>query len=164
MNPEVDALLPELYEELRRQASRLTARHPGSMQPSSVVNEVWLKLSRADSLRFQDKAHFGAVAATAMRQVLTDRARRRGALKRGGGADRVELDVLGVGPRVVEVLAIDEALGQLEQARPRTARVVELRLLGGLTVEESAEALGMSAGTVKREWRLGRAFLIQQLH
>ncbi|MCA9719699.1 MAG: sigma-70 family RNA polymerase sigma factor [Myxococcales bacterium] len=163
MNDEVNELVPRLYEALRGQALRYAAQHGGSMHPSSVVQEVWIKLSRAETLSFRSEAHFSAVAARAMRQVLADRARLRGRAKRGGGLERVALDNLGAEPALVDTVAIETALSRLEAARPRAAQIVELRVFGGLTLEEMGEVLQLSAGTIKREWRVARAFLIDAL-
>ncbi len=163
MDDPVSQLVPELYDELLRQARSFASRHGGSMQPSSVVSEVWIKLANSEGSRFESRAHFSAVAAKAMRQVLADRSRKRMAAKRGGGLERVALDGLGVAQQTVTLLAIDQALTKLEQVRERAAEVVEYRLLGGLTVPEIAVVMDVSEGTVKREWRVARAFLVDAL-
>lgn len=167
----VDRLMPDAYRELRRLAGAYLRRErPGqTLQPTALVHEAYLRLAKEKPGRWQNRAHFCAIAANAMRQILVERARARAALKRGGGQPRVTLvDNLeaaagGDRPAPVDVLAIDQALERLAALDPQQARVVELRYFGGLSVEETAEALDISPATVKRDWSVARAFLAQQL-
>ncbi|MCB9670665.1 MAG: sigma-70 family RNA polymerase sigma factor [Alphaproteobacteria bacterium] len=156
-------LVSDLYEELRNSAARLVRRHEGSVAPSSLVHEVLMRLWRMDPERWQSEAHFRAVAARAMRQVLVDRARSRNAAKRGGRLQRVDVSELPWEEGTLDLVALDHALQRLAEDRPRCARVVELRLLGGMEVPEVATWLEISPSTVKREWRVGRAYLISEL-
>ena len=156
-------LIDEVYTELRTRASRLVRNHTGSVAPSSLVHEVLIRLWNVDSNRWRSKSHFRAVAAKAMRQVLIDRARARGALKRGGDLQRVELPDLPSESNTVNIIALEHCIARLQSERPRCAQVVELRLLGGMEVVEVADWLKISASTVKREWRVGRAWLIAEL-
>jgi len=132
---------------------------------TALINEAFLRLTDARQLRWQDRAHFLGISARLMRRVLVDHARTRGYQKRGGGARRVVLDeALVVSPGLsIEMLALDRALDQLAVADPRKARVIELRFFGGLTVEETAEALHVSTDTVKRDWRVARLWLVREL-
>jgi RNA polymerase sigma factor (TIGR02999 family) len=132
---------------------------------SAVVNEAYLRLMDVKRLHWHDRAHFYAIAARVMRRILVDRARRRGARKRGDDPELLQIDEAGViaAKPSYDLLALDEALDNLETLDPRKARVVELRFFTGLTVEESAVALGVSPETVKRDWRLAKAWLSSQL-
>lgn len=163
---EIDALMPEVYAELRRVAAAYLRRErPGqTLQPTALVNEAYLRLA-GQHPQFQNRAHFCAIAANAMRQILVERARARHALKRGGGAARITLNEgLAASPEpVVDVAALDEALTRLAALDPEQARIVELRFFGGLTVEETAEAIGVSPATVKRHWAVARAWLAREL-
>ena len=156
----------EVYDHLRALAGRIHAeRGQGSvtLQPTALLHEVWEKLS-ASSSRYNSRAHFVAVAARAMRQILVDRARARATAKRGGGLQQTTLSGVGGGlPRALDVLALDRALKELEALDPQAAEVVLLRTFGGLTVPEVAESLGVSARTVDRTWRFARAFLASHL-
>jgi RNA polymerase sigma-70 factor, ECF subfamily len=162
-----ERLLPIVYGELKaiaRQVFRLE-RRDHTLQPTAVVHEAFVKLAGGEA-SFRDRAHFYAVASQAMRQVLVDHARARGARKRGGNATRMELGDPACSDgelSAADVLAVDEALSRLATLDPDQARIVELRFFGGLTVEETAEVLGSSAPTVKRHWRLARAFLAREL-
>jgi RNA polymerase sigma-70 factor, ECF subfamily len=163
-----ERLLPIIYAELKRMARQVFRRERGdhTLQPTAVVHEAYLKLTGGSEASFRDRAHFFAVASQAMRQILVDHARARATAKRGGGATRLELReeaAAGAPPSFADVLAIDEALSRLAAQDPRHARLVELRFFGGLTVEETAEVLAVSAITVKRDWRLARAFLSREL-
>ena len=163
----VDALLPIAYDELRRLAAAYLRRErPGqTLQPTALVHEAYLRLRKDRPDRWQNRAHFCALAAHSMRQILIERARARAALKRGGAQPRVTLDeALAAGPsRSVDLLALDEALGRLERLDSKAARLVELRFFGGLTIEETADAMGISPATVKRHWTLARAWLAREL-
>lgn len=156
-------LVTDLYEELRQSAARLTRRHEGSVAPSSLVHEVLVRLWKSDPGRWESEAHFRALAARAMRQVLVDRARSRNAVKRGGDLQRVEISEFPAADRTIDLVALNRALEKLGEENPRCASVVELRILGGMEVPEVADWLGVSESTVKREWRVGRAWLITEL-
>lgn len=160
-----------LNRELRAIASRLFAReNPGStLQPTVLVNEAWLKLRGADGrLDVPDltsRAHFCALAARVMREILVDHAREKKAAKRGGGLVKMSLEErdLVAESEDTDVLAVHEALERLASLRPRAARVVEMRHFGGATIPETAEALGVSPETVKNDWRFARAWLRREL-
>lgn len=162
-----DRLLPLVYDELRRvAASRLGSPRAGqSLAPTDLVHEVFLRLIDQTGVTFSDRAHFFAVAATAMRQILADRARSRNAAKRGGGRARVELldHDAPCEDRVGDLAGVDEALSRLEGIDARLARVVELRFFGGMTVDEVADVLSISKSTVEADWRTARAFLNREL-
>jgi RNA polymerase sigma-70 factor, ECF subfamily len=158
----LDELYAAVYGDLRRRAARWVAGQPG-VDPASLVHEAHLRLARSDA-RFEDRGHFCAVAALAMRQVLVDRARARQADKRGGDWQRVTLTgVASGGEADVDVLALEAALAELEALEPRHAEVVTLRFFGGLTVDEIAAHLGVSRSTVEADWRKARAFLAAAL-
>ncbi len=163
----VDTLLPLVYQELRRlAASYLRRERPGqTLQPTALVHEAYLRLLKDNPERWQNRAHFCAIAAHSMRQILIERARARGALKRGGLRPRVTLDegLLGGPERSIDLVALDEALERLAAFDPEQARLVELRFFGGLTVEETADAMGSSPATVKRHWAVARAWLAREL-
>ena len=163
----VDSLLPIVYQELRRlAASYLRRERPGqTLQPTALVHEAYLRLMKDRPERWQNRAHFCAIAAHSMRQILIERARARGAQKRGGARPRVTLDeaLVAGGERSIDILALDEALERLAALDPEQARLVELRFFGGLTVEETAEAMDISPATVKRHWAVARAWLAREL-
>ena len=140
-------------------------RRGHTLQTTALVNEAFLRLTDARRLRWQDRAHFLGISARLMRRVLVDHARSRGYRKRGGGAQRVTLDEAAVtSPEpAVEVLALDRALEALAAVDARKSRVIELRFFGGLSVEETAEVLHVSADTVKRDWRLAKLWLLREL-
>lgn len=165
-----ERLLPLVYDPLRRLAVRQfeseSAGH--TLQPTALVHEAYLKILGRDPGRLENRTHFFALAAKAMRQILVDHARRRGASKRAGDLHRVTLtDALGepltVGERIVDALALDEALARLEEFRPRAARVVELRYFGGLTLDETAAVLHVVPKTVTRDWNTARLWLLDRL-
>lgn len=162
-----DELFAETYDTLRRIASRQLVRQQStpSLNTTLVVHEAWLKLSRANDVNYNDRDHYLATAARAMRQILIDHARRKLADKRGGGAVHVELDDnRDVAPEVDDqFLAIDEALHALAREAPELESIVECRFFAGLTVEETACALGRSVRTVERQWARARAYLAGQL-
>ncbi len=164
-----DEVYRVVYDELRGLARAVRSRHRSdTINTTALVHEAYLKLVPAPSGRVQDRAHFFSIAARAMRQVLVDAARRRSAVRRGGGAEIVVLDEsLDRGPdRPVEaddVIALDDALRQLEAMSPRQASVIECRVFAGLSVAETAHALGVSEPTVKRDWQTARAFLAHTL-
>jgi RNA polymerase sigma factor (TIGR02999 family) len=165
----VNELMPLLYRELHRVAERRirAERYGQSLQPTGLVHEAYLRLARgASGHRPQNRGHFFAIAARAMRQVLIDRAREHQAQKRGGQEVRVTLgdDVAGQSPPAsVDVLAVDRALKKLAALDRRQARVVELRCFAGASLEEAAESLDVSVPTVKRDWRVASAFLRREL-
>ena len=162
-----DRLIPLVYDELRRVAGRrLRSESPGhSLQATALVHEVYLRLVDVDRMTVTSRAHFLGVAATLMRQILVDHARRQRADKRGGAATMLSLDE--VSPPApdpgVDVLALDEALDALSAIDPRQCRVVELRFFAGLKIDEAAEALEVSPATVEREWALAKAWLYRRL-
>lgn len=163
----LDALLPLIYEELHAMARRRVAaagRHP-TLDTTALVHEAYLKLFDRTRLQWNDRKHFFRVAALAMRQIVVDHARRRGAGKRGAGAQRVTLDESGlrIEDQAVELLELDEALARLAALNERLAQVVELRFYCGLGVEEVAELLEVDPRTVKRDWRKARALLLTEL-
>jgi len=164
----VNELMPRLYWELHRVAARRirAERYGESLQATGLVHEAYLRMARgADGHRPQNRAHFFAVAARAMRQVLIDRAREHAALKRGGQEVRVTLgdEIADQDPASVDVLAIDRALKKLAALDERQARVVELRCFAGASLEQAAESLGLSVPTVKRDWSKASAFLRKEL-
>jgi RNA polymerase sigma factor (TIGR02999 family) len=163
----LDTFLPLLYDELRRlAAAHLRREREGhTLQPTALAHEAYLRLIDQHSVTWENRAHFMGLAAQAMRRVLADHARRRGAQKRGGDATRVPLDegIVADGARTVEIQELDTALEDLARLEPRQARVVEMRFFGGLSIEEAAAALGVSAATVKRDWTLARAWLFREL-
>jgi RNA polymerase sigma factor (TIGR02999 family) len=158
-------LMPLVYDELRRIARRRVAGPDQTLQTTGLVHEAYLKLAEHSRLAVQDRHHFFALAARAMRQLVVDHARRRAAAKRGGDVRMVALDDLPVpvDDRADEMLALDEALDRLSTLDATLSRIVELRFFAGLSVEETADALDCSTRTVKREWRKARAFLHHEL-
>ena len=156
-------IMPVVYDELRRLARRYLKRERAaqSLQATELVNEAYLRLVKDKTRAWQNRTHFFAIAATSMRQILVERARARTASKRGGSKVRITLDdaIASGGQKSFELLALDEALNKLGDIDPQQARIVELRFFGGLTIEETAEALGISPATVKREWTMARAWL-----
>lgn len=162
----LDRLFPLVYAELRRIAhGQLSRKGPSTLQTTAVVHEAYLKLATGAGTAPRDRGHFFAVAATAMRQILVDHARAHLRQKRGSGAEHLQLDErdIPVEDRAAELVELDLALSRLAELDERAARVVELRFFGGLAVEETAEALGVSERTVKRDWREARAFLFREL-
>jgi RNA polymerase sigma factor (TIGR02999 family) len=159
--------MPLVYEELRRMAHRHMAneRPDHTLQATELVNEVYLKLKDERAGHWQNRAQFFGVAARMMRFILVDYARRHSRAKRGGGAQQVTLDdaMLVSDSKAVEMIALDEALQKLEQFDKRMCEIAVMRFFAGLTVEETAEALSVSAETVMRDWRLARAWLQNEL-
>lgn len=161
-----DQLMAELYGEFRTLARRYLDREPRghTLQPTALVNEVYLKLVDQTQVDWKGRTHFFALGAQAMRRVLVDHARRKGRLKRGGGLQRADVDVSLISARsAADVLAVHEAIQDLETLDPRQARIVELRFFGGLGVAEVAEVLGLSRRTVEAEWTMIRAWLRRRL-
>lgn len=160
-------LLPRVYDELRQLAAwRLAAEPAGqTMQPTALVHEAWLRLRAGAPDVWANRAHFFAAAAEAMRRILIESARRKQALRRGGGLQRVDVDDVEIPAPAddPELLAVDEALAELEQLAPDKATLVKLRYFAGFTLEESAAALGISLATAKRQWTYARAWLFRAL-
>jgi RNA polymerase sigma factor (TIGR02999 family) len=160
-------LLPEVYTELRRLAASLTARLPPgqTLPPTALVHEAYLRLVRNEDPGWEGRRHFFGAAARAMREILLEQARRKDSLKRGGGVRRVELSegLLLIEPPADDLLALDEAIQQLQAEKPLLAEVVLLRYYTGLSVEETASVVGRSVSTVVREWRFARAWLAGRL-
>src|SRR5438270_1222342 len=163
----LDRLTSFLYPELRRIARRhLRGRAAGeSLESAALANEAYLKLTRAGGIHCENRVHFLALCSQIIRRILVDHARGRGYAKRGGNAVHVPLDeaLLGAQARGIEVLALDEALESLSKLDPRKGRVVELRYFGGLSVQETAEVLGISNETVQRDWKLAKTWLFREL-
>lgn len=164
----LDRLLPLVYDELRAAARRALAREqPGhTLHATDLVHEAYFKLVGAGATPWQDRAHFHAVAARSMRQVLVEHARRRLADKRGGGAAHVTLGDAEAAAPVddAELVALDDALGRLDRLQPRLRALVEYRYFGGLSERETAEVLGVSERTVQRDWARARAWLHKELY
>lgn len=161
-----ERLVPIVYNELRRLAHHYMRgeRAGHTLQTTALVNEVYLRLAGIDGMRWRDRAHFFAMAATLMRRVLVDYARQRGREKRGAGVSLTPLDEQAVAAQPgVDIVALDQALGRLAAADPQQSRVVELRFFAGLSVEETAEALGISPATVKRDWATAKLWLFNEL-
>jgi RNA polymerase sigma factor (TIGR02999 family) len=163
----VEKLTPLVYKELHRLAHRYMAREaPGhTLQTTALIHEVYLRLVNVRELNWQDRAHFFAVCARLMRHILTDFARSRRYIKRGAGAPHVSLDEgLTVSRQLpTDLVALDDALKALAKVDPRASQVVELRFFGGLSAEEAAEVLKISAETVTRDWRMAKAWLLREL-
>ena len=162
-----DQLFGLVYDELRRRArSHLARERPDhTLQPTALVHEAYLRLIDQNRVQWQSRVHFFAIASRMMRRILVDHARRRAAKRRGGANPKVTLDEGFVpGPVVdVDVIALDAALDALAEIDPDQGRLVEMRFYGGLTIEETAEVLGVSVSTVKREWSTARAWLLREL-
>jgi RNA polymerase sigma factor (TIGR02999 family) len=163
----LDSLVPLVYAELRRMAARHLRRErpQHTLQPTALVHEAFVKLVDQRDVRWQNRAHFYGIAAQAMRRILVDHARGRAAEKRGGDLNRVPLEddvKSGLDDRT-DILDLDDALTRLAAFDPDQVRLVELRYFGGLTIEETAEVLGWSTGSVKREWTTAKAWLHREL-
>lgn len=163
----LDAVLPQVYEELRQLAASYLRRERSghTLQPTALVHEVYLRLVGDKPVDWQNRAHFLGISARIMRRILADSAMARHAQKRGGGAVRLELDAALELSRecTVSLTGVNEALRTLEQLDPRQGKIVELRFFGGLTVEEIGEVLQISAATVKREWATAKLWLQREL-
>jgi RNA polymerase sigma-70 factor, ECF subfamily len=162
----LEELIPLVYEELHRMAERhLRRERPGhTLQPTAIVHEAYLRLLARKDEDWQNRAHFFAVAAQAMRRILVDHARAREAKKRGGRGTRWLIETVAMTePRAVDLMAVDDALVKLSALDGQQSRVVELRFFGGLTEDQTAEVLGVSARTVRRKWTLAKAFLYREL-
>lgn len=163
----LNELVPLVEQELHRLARAYMGRERQghTLQATALVNEAFVRLVGEKARGFENRAHFVAIAALSMRQILVQRARARRAAKRGGAPERVTLDeaMLPSSDRAVDVLALDDALTRLAALDPAGAQIVELRYFGGLTIEETAEAMRVSPATIKREWAMARAWLKQDL-
>ena len=161
------ALLPIVYDELRRLAAELAGRLPPgqTLQATAIVHEAYLRVVGERDPGWNGRRHFFGAAALAMRQILVDQARRKGAHKHGGGARRVELDegLALTEPPSADILAVNEAVEKLQAKKPHLAEIVMLRYFAGLSVEETAAVLGTSTSTLARQWRYARAWLIRLL-
>lgn len=162
-----ERLISLVYGELRRIA-RLHLRHESpdhSLQPTALVHEAYFRLTGTREIDWRDRAHFFAVSATIMRRILVDHARNRRASKRGDGWDPVSLDqaVLPVPERAPDLIALDQALTRLASLDERQSRIVEMRFFAGMNEEETGKALGISPRTVKRDWRIAKAWLFKEL-
>ncbi|MCI0488009.1 MAG: sigma-70 family RNA polymerase sigma factor [Blastocatellia bacterium] len=163
----LDELMPQVYDELRRLANHyLRQERPDhTLQATALVHEAYLRLVGENEIDWQNRAHFFGIAAVRMRQILVEHARSRQAAKRGGGDYRLSLgeaDLLAE-KRDVNLLALDDALERLEALDPQKSRIIELRYFGGLTIEETSEALRISPSTVKRDWSMARAWLRSEI-
>jgi RNA polymerase sigma-70 factor, ECF subfamily len=162
-----DELMPLVYQELHRLAHQYMSRErPGhTLQTSALVNEAFLRLADQRDVQWQNRAHFIGIAGQMMRRILVDYARNRGYAKRGGGALQVSLDeeLIVSEERSAEVVALDDALQSLARLDERKSQLVELRFFGGLSIEETAEVLGVSPGTVMRDWTLAKAWLRREM-
>ncbi len=162
-----DALMPLVHDELRRLAHRYMGRERGNhtLQTSALVNEAYLRLIDQKDVHWQNRAHFFGIAARIMRRILVDYARKRGFAKRGGNVQPVPFDeAMIVSPeRAAEVVALDDALNGLAELDQRKSQIIELRFFGGLSIEETAEVLGVSPGTVMRDWTFAKAWLRREI-
>ncbi len=163
----LERLTPLVFDELSRLARRYMVgeRHPVTLETAALVNEAFLRLVDVKRIEWRDRTHFFGLSATLMRQILVDFARRRRSQKRGGEYMQIPVQDLGevAGNDRADLIELDDALQVLATLDARQSRVVELRFFGGLTVEETAEVLGVSPGTVRRDWRLARAWLFREL-
>ncbi|MDQ3212272.1 MAG: ECF-type sigma factor [Acidobacteriota bacterium] len=163
----LETLLPIVYQELRRLAAGYLRRERQgyTLQPTALVHEAYLRLLKDKPDRWQNRTHFCAIAAHSMRQILIERARARDAKKRGGERQRVTLDEALVrgGEQSIDLIALDQALERLAALDAEQARLVELRFFGGLTIEETADAMNISPATVKRHWTVACAWLAREL-
>ncbi|HEY0051420.1 MAG TPA: sigma-70 family RNA polymerase sigma factor [Pyrinomonadaceae bacterium] len=168
-NQEVlDKLMPLVYEELRRQASRYLRRERANhtLQTTALIHEAYLKLIDQNQVEWQNRTHFFAIASQAMRRILVDYARERNRDKRGGAAENLPIEEAAfvVSPgKNIDLVALDEALNRLAEFDERQARVVELRYFSGLSIDETADVLGISNVTVRRDWNMAKAWLHQQI-
>lgn len=163
----LDKVMPVVYQELHRMAHHYMRKERAghTLQTTALVNEAYMRLAAYKRMRWQSRVHFFAVAAQVMRRILVEQARSKKFAKRGGGAQQISLDETAIvsAGRSAEVIAVDEALTDLESWDPRKGRIVELRFFGGLSIEETAEALKISPTTVQREWRSAKAWLYRAI-
>ena len=163
----LDKLVPLVHDELRRLARHYMSRERAghTLQTTALVNEAYLRLVEQKNASWQNRAHFFGIAARLMRQILVDYARQRQYQKRGGGARRVSLREAAdfSAERAAEMVALDDALNGLAAIAPQQSRIVELRFFGGLTIEETAEVLGLSVDKIKREWSMAKTWLYHEI-
>ena len=163
----LDKVMPIVYQELHRLAHHYMRKERAghTLQTTALVNEAYLRLADYKKMRWQSRSHFFAVAAQVMRRILVEQARSKNFAKRGGGAQRISLDETAIvsAGRSAEVIAVDEALTDLESWDPRKGKIVELRFFGGLSIEETAEVLRVSPTTIQREWRSAKAWLYRAI-
>ena len=164
----LDRLIPAVYDELHRIAERYFGREraDNTLQPTALVNEVFIRLVKQSSVSWQNRAHFFGIAANTMRRILVERARARNASKRGSGdykLDLTDVNDVPVDSSRFDLLALDKALDELASFDPQQSRIVEAKFFGGLSIEETAEVIGVSPATVKREWALAKAWLFREL-
>lgn len=164
----VNQILPHIYDELRRLAGSYLRRERSdhTLQPTALVHEAYMKLIDQRQVRWQNRAHFFGIAAQVMRRILMDHARKHKAEKRGGEADKLPLEdeiLIVATNRSDQLMALDEALNSLAEMDPQKAKIVELRYFGGLSIEETAEVMGVSVPTINRQWRTAKAWLYGQL-
>lgn len=161
-------MVPLVYDELRRIARRCLSNQSANntLQPTALVHEAYLRLARRDTVDWQDRAHFFALAAQMMRQILVDHARKQAAAKRGGNAVTLVVNEASAVSREIslDVIALDDAMKRLASLDPRQCQIVELRFFGGLSIEETAEAVNMSSATIKREWATARLWLYNAMN
>ena len=162
-----EELLPLVYEELRKLAAHKMSRESAghTLQPTALVHEAWLRLGGGEGARFENRAHFFGAAAEAMRRILIDRARRKRARRHGGGQEHADVDEVEIAaPQLEEeMLDVDEALEKFAREEPLKAELVKLRYFAGLTIEETAQVLGLSPATAKRHWTFARAWLYAEV-
>ena len=163
----LDGLMPLVYDELHRIASRYLRRERQghTLQTTALINEAYLRIVDQNRVNWQSRAHFFGVAAQMMRRILVDHARSHLYAKRGGGAQKLTLDEAIATPqeRDLDLVALDDALTALTQIDPQQSRIIELRFFGGLTIEETAEVIGISPATVKRDWNMAKAWLFGEI-
>jgi len=164
----LDRVMPLIYNELRRLAHRQMRRERAGdtmMQTTSLINEAYLRLIDYERVQPQDRSHFFAIAAQAMRRILIERARSRRTAKRGSGGQKVSLDDAAdlVDDRAANLVALDDALTSLATIDPRKAQIVELKYFGGMTIDETAKALGVSTPTVERDWQMAKIWLRREI-
>lgn len=162
-----DRLIPLVYQELHRLAHHYMKRESPhhTLQTSALVNEAFVRLVDQKNVKWQNRAHFFGIAAQMMRRILVDHARSRHYAKRGGGAQQISFDEALVisDERTAEVVAVDEALQRLEEFDARKSKIVEMRFFAGLSIQETAEVLGVSPGTIMRDWTLAKAWLRREI-
>ena len=164
----VNHILPHIYDELRRLASSYLRKERSNhtLQPTALVHEAYMKLIDQNRVKWQNRAHFFGIAAQVMRRILMDHARKHQAEKRGGEYEKlpIEEEILIVShDKSAELIALDEALEELSKLDPDKAKIVELRYFGGLSIEETAEVMGVSVPTVNRHWKMAKAWLFSQI-
>ena len=162
----IEPLITAVYAQLKRLARRqLAGDREQTLQPTALVHEAYITLIDQRAADWQNRAHFFAIAAQAMRRIILKAGRRRRAAKRGGGVSNLDIDdaAIPAGARAPELIALDEALTKLAEMDPRQSQIVELRYFGGLDVEETAAVVGVSAATIKREWRSAKAWLHKEI-